>query len=414
MKYGLIGKKLGHSFSKEIHAHLADYEYTLLELPDEAAVAAFLQKGDFCAVNVTIPYKQTVIPYLDEISPEARAIGAVNTVVNRQGRLCGYNTDYDGMKAALARLGATDLSGKCALVLGTGGTSKTARAVLSALGASQIVTVSRTPKEGTVSYEEAARDYRNADLILNTTPVGMYPETENTPISLAPFTKLSFVFDAVYNPLSSRLVSEAREKEISAAGGLYMLAAQAYRAAELFLDTSLDPRLLETAYTRVLSAKQSIVLIGMPSSGKTTVGRALAAATGRDFIDLDEEIVKAAGRDIPSIFREAGENAFRDMESDAVCAASKRSGAVIATGGGAILRKENVFRLKQNGVLVFLDRPLEALIPTADRPTARDRAAMEARYRERLPLYLAAKDIAVRVDGDPMAVVSQIRKELSL
>ena len=414
MKYGLIGKKLGHSFSKEIHAHLADYEYDLLELPDEDAVAAFLQKGEFCAINVTIPYKQTVIPYLDEISPEARAIGAVNTVVNRGGRLYGYNTDFYGMKAALARIGATDLSGKLALVLGTGGTSRTARAVLADLGAQSILTVSRTAKEGAITYGEAAHAYSQADIIVNTTPIGMFPNTEDTPISLAPFHNLSFVFDAVYNPLSSRLVLEARKRGIAATGGLYMLASQAYRASELFLDKTLDPALLDAAYTRVLSAKQSIVLIGMPSSGKTTVGRALADATGRTFLDLDEEIVKSAGRSIPTIFREEGEGAFRDRESEEVRKASQISGAVIATGGGAVLREENVMHLKQNGVLVFLDRPLEALTPTSDRPTASDRSAIEARYRERLPIYRAAQDITVRVEGDVKTVVSNIRKELSL
>ncbi len=414
MKYGLIGKKLGHSFSKEIHAHLADYEYSLLELPTEDDVAAFLKAGDFSAINVTIPYKQTVIPFLDEIAPEARAIGAVNTVVNRDGRLYGYNTDFYGMKVALARIGATSLSGKHALVLGTGGTSHTACAVLAALGASSVHTVSRTPRDGAISYEEAMREHRDADVLINTTPVGMFPNTDDSPISLDAFSRLSYVFDAVYNPLSSRLVSEARARGISASGGLYMLAAQAYRACELFLDTTLSPDLLETAYLRVLNAKQSIVLIGMPSSGKTTVGRALSKATRRPFIDLDEEIVKAAGRDIPAIFRDEGEEAFRDKESEAVRLASQKTGVIIATGGGAVLRPQNIARLKQNGVLVFLDRALEDLTPTGDRPTASSRAAIEARYRERLPIYLAAKDIAVKVKNDPDEVVSNIRKELSL
>ena len=414
MQYGLIGKKLGHSFSKEIHAHLADYEYSLLELPDESAVADFFKARDFSAVNVTIPYKQTVIPLLDEISEEARAIGAVNTVVCRDGRLFGYNTDFYGMKAALSRLGVTDLSGKCALVLGTGGTSRTARAVLRALGATSVYTVSRTKGDGAISYEEAVRDYKNADILINTTPVGMFPDADATPISLDGFSELSCVFDAVYNPLSSRLVSEARARGIAASGGLYMLAAQAFYAAELFLGASLSPTLLDGAYQSVFGAKQNVVLIGMPSSGKTTVGRALAKALGRPFIDLDEEIVRTVGKDIPSIFREEGEHAFRDAESKVIASLSQTTGAVIATGGGAILREENVLRLKQNGVLVFLDRPLDELTPTGDRPTASSRAAIEARYRERLPIYLAAKDITVKVENGPDEVVSHIRKELSL
>ena len=414
MKYGLIGKKLGHSFSKEVHALLADYEYDLLELPSEEEVGAFLQKGDFCAINVTIPYKQTVIPYLAEISEEARAIGAVNTVVNKGGKLYGYNTDFYGMTAALARMGFRDFSGKHALILGTGGTSLTSRAVLRALGAASVHTVSRTPKGDAISYEEALAHHTDADVIFNTTPVGMFPNTEGSPISIDAFPRLSCVFDAVYNPLSTVLVSEAKTRGIPASCGLFMLVAQGFRAVELFLDTTLSPSLLEEAYGRILRDKQNVVLIGMPSSGKSTIGRALAEKTGRPFIDLDEEIVKMAGRDIPTIFREAGEKAFRDIESEAVSIASQKTGAVIATGGGAVLREENVKRLKRNGILCFLDRPLEALTPTSDRPTASDRAAMEARYRERLPIYRAAADKTFPVGDDFGDTLSLIRKELLL
>ncbi len=414
MKYGLIGKKLGHSFSKEVHALLADYEYELLELPDEGAVADYIKAKDFSAINVTIPYKETVIPYLDEISPEARAIGAVNTVVNRDGRLYGYNTDFYGITAALARMGFSSLEGRKVLILGTGGTSRTAYAVFRALGASKVIKVSRTPTDDIISYEDAVTLHTDADVIFNATPVGMFPAITGTPIDLSRFPKLICVFDAVYNPLRTTLVSEAKARGIPSGGGLYMLVAQAFRAVELFLDTALPAALLESAYRKIERDKESVVLIGMPSAGKSTVGRAIAKETGRPFIDLDDEIVKLAGCDIPTIFRERGEGAFRDLESEAVLEAAKRNGAVIATGGGAVLREENVKHLKQNGTLCFLDRPLEALTPTSDRPTASSRAAIEARYRERLPIYRRASDVTFPVGEDFSLTVNDILKELSL
>ena len=414
MKYGLIGKKLGHSFSKEVHALLADYEYELLELPDEAAVGKLLTKRRFCAINVTIPYKETVIPYLDVISKEARTMGAVNTVVNRDGKLYGYNTDFYGMTSALARIGATDLSGMRAMILGTGGTALTARAVLHALGASSVISVSRTPSGDIISYTDAVEKNNDVDILINTTPVGMFPSNENAPISLSHFTNLRYVFDAIYNPLSTVFVSEATSRGISASGGLYMLVAQAFRAVELFLDKALPPVLLDDAYERILRDKQNIVLIGMPSSGKTTIGRALALETGKVFCDLDAEIVSRAGKDIPTIFREEGEAGFRLKESEVIRDISQKTGLIIATGGGAVLRPENVARLKRNGTLCFLDRPLAALTPTADRPTASDKEAIAQRYRERLPIYHAAADRVFAVGEDFKETVIAIRKELSL
>ena len=414
MKYGLIGKVLGHSFSKEVHALLADYEYELLELPSEAAVADYLRAKDFAAINVTIPYKETVIPYLDEISPEARAIGAVNTVVNKGGRLYGYNTDFFGIEAALARLGFSRLDGKKALILGTGGTCRTAYAVLTHLGAREVYRVSRTPREGVISYEDAVTRHKDADLIFNATPVGMYPNITGAPISLSHFSRLSCVFDAVYNPLRTTLVAEARARGIASGGGLYMLVAQAVRAVEHFLDVTLPAGALDAAFAKIERDKENIVLIGMPSAGKSTIGKRIAEKTGRPFIDLDAEIVKAAGCDIPTIFRERGEQAFRDLESEVLLDVAKRGCAVIATGGGAVLREHNVRYLKQNGTLCFLDRPLSDLTPTADRPTASDRAAIEARYRERLPIYRAASDRTFPVGEDFSLTANAIIKELSL
>ena len=412
MRYGLIGKPLGHSYSKEVHALLADYDYILQEL-EKDELADFFARRDFAAINVTIPYKEAVIPYLDEISPEAKAIGAVNTVVRRDGRLFGYNTDFFGIRDTLARFGLTDLSGKRALILGSGGTALTARAVLESLGA-RVLLVSRSPNgENMISYEQI-KNYPDTAILFNATPVGMYPHGEGCPVSLSLFPQLSFVFDAVYNPLRTRLVLDAEARGVPAAGGLYMLVAQAFRAVELFLDKALPLSLLGNAYEKIFRQKQNIVLIGMPSAGKTTVGRILAEKTGRRFVDLDEEIIKRTGQDIPTIFRERGEAGFRDIESAVLRTVCGGAGQVIATGGGAVLREENATLLKQTGTLLFLDRPLSDLTPTADRPTAKSADAIAALYYERLPRYLAVADRTFPSKEPPAQTADAIIKELLL
>ena len=412
MQFGLIGKPLGHSYSKEVHALLADYEYILHEM-NESELADFFAKREFSAINVTIPYKEAVIPYLDHISPEAREIGAVNTVVKREGRLFGYNTDFFGIRDTLFSHGITDLSGQTALILGSGGTALTARAVLESLGA-RVLFVSRTPRGADMIGYDALTDYRDAALLFNASPVGMYPHSEGCPVSLSLFKGLRFVFDAVYNPLRTRLILDAEARGIPAAGGLYMLVAQAVRAVELFLDKALPAHLLPAAYGRVLRQKQNLVLVGMPSAGKTTVGRILAEKTGRRFVDLDEAIVLRAGRDIPTIFREEGEEGFRDIESAVLREVAADAGQIIATGGGAILREENVTLLKQTGTLLFLDRPLSALTPTADRPTAKSAEAITALYHARRPRYLAVADSIFQTTESPCLTAEAIIKELSL
>jgi len=356
MKYGLIGEKLGHSFSVEIHGKIADYTYELLELaPDE--LEDFFREKAFSAINVTIPYKEKVIPYLHSISPVAETIGAVNTVVNRDGLLLGYNTDYYGATAMIEQAGIT-VKGKKALILGTGGTAKTLFAVLRDMGAKEAVFVSRSKSKVAITYDEVFPDYADAEILVNTTPVGMYPNTDAMPIDLDGFTHLEGVVDVIYNPLATKLVQTAQKKGIKATGGLYMLAAQGVYASSLFLDKPLDCAIEQRVYRSVLQNKQNIVLIGMPSSGKTTVGKAVAKALGRPFFDSDKEIVKKAGKTIPAIFAEEGEAHFRALEREVIASLSKHSGAVIATGGGAVLSKENVDRLRQNGILFFLDRSL--------------------------------------------------------
>ena len=406
MDYGLIGERLPHSFSKEIHEKIADYKYSLKELkPDE--VQSFILSKNFKAINVTIPYKQTVIPFLDEIAPEAQAIGAVNTVVNRGGVLYGYNTDFGGMRALIERT-EVDLKYKKALILGTGGTSRTAKAVCERLGAKEILRVSRSGKEGSITYEDAYASHSDADVIINTTPCGMYPNIFDCPIDLDRFPHLSGVIDAVYNPLNTALVLKARALGLNAAGGLYMLTAQAVLAAEHFMDKELDAvKLTNEIYDDIYFSKRNIVLSGMPGSGKSTVGKIVADQLGREFIDTDALIVERAG-EITKIFAEHGEAYFRNLETEVIKELAPLNGKVISLGGGAVLRNENVEVLRHNGEIFFIDRALESLIPTDDRPLADDKAKITALYDARIDRYLATADYIIDGDCDPDDVADSI------
>lgn len=399
MMYGCIAEHLGHSFSALIHAQLADYRYELHELAP-CEVDAFMKEKAFRAINVTIPYKQTVIPYLDEIDEIAARVGAVNTIVNCDGKLCGYNTDFAGMCALIERLGLT-LKDKKVAILGTGGTSKTARAVAAHLGAREILVVSRTAREGVIDYAALTAVHPDIEILINTTPVGMYPDNDGIPVEPERFPRLRGVVDAVYNPLSTVLVRRARAMGIPAEGGLYMLVAQAAFAVEHFLDIKIPRERIDEVYADVLRQKQNIVLVGMPGCGKTTLGRMLAERLGLSFVDGDEEIVRREGMPIPQIFAERGESAFRNCEAEAIRESiAPLGGHVIATGGGAILREENVFRLKQNGILIFLDRPLAEIATTGDRPLSSNREMLEQRYRERYPKYCACADIILPIGSD--------------
>ncbi len=409
MEYGLIGEHLPHSFSKEIHEQLADYTYALRELRPEE-LEPFLQKRDFRAINVTIPYKQDVIPALDEISDSAREIGAVNTIVNRGGRLCGYNTDCIGMEALIRRIGLP-LAGRTVLVLGTGGTARTAQYVVQRLGAAEVQTVSRSGKGGSLTYEAAATDYAGAQVILNTTPAGMFPHPDAQAVDLTRFPALEGVMDVVYNPLRTRLVLQARGLGLPAEGGLYMLVGQAVAAVEIFRGEALPADALGRVFDAVRAAKENLVLTGMPGSGKTTVGRLLAARLGRAYYDTDEVIAARAGRSPAEIIRADGETAFRDLEQAVIAELSQQTGCVIATGGGAVLREANIRHLKSNGRIYFLDRALGDILPSDDRPLSSDRAALERRYRERYATYRATADVVAAVNGPPETVAEFIRKE---
>lgn len=392
MKYGLIGEKLGHSFSKTVHSKIASYDYELLEIP-KTDIDSFMQKRDFCCINVTIPYKETVISYLDEISDEAKSIGAVNTIVNKNGRLFGYNTDFYGL-SSLINKNSIEIKNKTVLILGSGGTSKTANAVCESMNARKIFTVSRNGGEGFITYQQAAAI--DAEVIINTTPVGMFPNNFAVPISLDGFKNLEAVVDVIYNPLKTQLVLSAQKRGIKAVGGLYMLYAQAVKAAEIFTENEIKTHV----FNDIFKEKQNLVLVGMPSCGKTTFGKILSAELNKSFIDTDEEIIKRSGMPISEIFEKFGEKYFRDLESEVINDLSAYQGMVIATGGGAILREENVNALKQNGKIIFIDRPLSMLITTDDRPLSKSRELLEKRYNERYGIYSSVCDVKIKVDGE--------------
>ena len=411
MKYGLIGEKLAHSYSCEIHALIAQYDYILQPLKKNE-VEEFLRARDFCAINVTIPYKETVIPYLDFVSDEAKAIGAVNTIVNKDGKLFGYNTDFYGIKA-LCKKANIEVEGKNVLVLGTGGTAKTACAVMKSLGAKSAVKVSRSKKDGAIDYDEA-KTREDTQIVFNATPVGMYPSDEGIPIELSAFSNLEGVLDAIYHPLCTNLVLQAREQGCKALGGLYMLVAQAVYASRLFLGKKIDDvkeSEIEEAYDKILAQKQNVVLVGMPSSGKSTIGKRVAKALAREFVDTDEEIVKRINMPIAEFFKKHSESEFRTIESEVVREVSKKSAVVIATGGGVVLAKDNVYALKRNGKVVLLDRKPENLVATKSRPLASNKDDLAKLYEKRYPVYTACADQRIVNDKSADEIAMQIAKE---
>ena len=405
MEYGLLGEKLGHSFSPQIHRDLAGYDYQLLPTPPEAVEDLFARRA-FQGLNVTIPYKRTVMPLCDEIDPRAAAIGAVNTVVNRNGRLTGYNTDIDGF-LYMARRAGVDMAGKKVVILGSGGTSRTARAAAGELGAREIITVSR---HGEDNYQNLSR-HADAQVLVNTTPVGMYPNWGQSPVSLESFPALEGVLDVVYNPLRTALLLQAEERGLPRSCGLPMLVAQAKRAAELFTGQNIDDSRAEAVLHGLRGQLTNIVLIGMPGCGKTTVGRALAGKLGRTFVDLDEEIVRRAGMSIPEIFAREGEAGFRERESALVREFGERTGLVVSTGGGVVTRRENYIPLKQNGLLLHLRRDPAAL-PTDGRPLSQATAPEEL-WRRRAPLYAAFADGEIDNNGTLAGTLEQIEKEMT-
>lgn len=396
--FGLLGRKLGHSFSPDIHRQIGEaagrtYDYVLFEKEPEE-LEAFIKGGEWEGLNVTVPYKEDVIPFLDELSEEAAAIGAVNTIVRKDGRLIGYNTDYYGFMHTLDVNGVQVEGSKC-LVLGAGGASKAVTAVLNDMDAGQVVVMSR---KGDVTFADLA-DHKDAEILINTTPVGMYPDTGKSLVYPGTFTKLKWVVDLIYNPIRTNLLCQAKKSLMEPISGLQMLVSQAVYSYMLFTDNVIEERdeITEKIAGAMRREKQNILLIGMPGTGKTTVGTALADMLGRELFDTDEMIIARDGRPIPEIFAEDGEEYFRDLESAAASELSQRTGIIISGGGGIITREENYYSLAENSFIVFLNRDL-SLLPIEGRPLSQSQP-LERLYQARLPLYRSWCDAEVDMNG---------------
>ena len=399
MKCGLLGRKLGHSYSPQIHNQLGSYDYSLFEIEPED-LDSFLKDGDFSGLNVTIPYKKSVISQLSELTPIAAKLGAVNTIVRRDGKLVGHNTDYFGFQSMVAQSGL-NVRGKKVLVLGSGGASNTAVAVLEELGAS-VVVISRT---GENNYENLHR-HTDAAVIVNTTPVGMYPHVGVSPLDLVLFPNLEGVLDIIYNPARTQLLLDAQSRGLVTMNGLWMLVAQAKESAEWFTNSRISNEIIEKIHNYLRLKMENIVLIGMPGSGKSTVGKLLAAQLGKEFADADSAIIEKAGISIPEIFEQRGEEGFRAIESEVLAELGKRSGMVIATGGGCVTREENYPLLHQNGTIFCLDRDISYL-PTHGRPLSQ-KGQLEEMYRIRNPLYHRFADHHIDCNHTPEAAAARI------
>ena len=404
--YGLLGEKLGHSFSKEIHESLNQYKYNLIEVKQED-LDLFLKERRFKALNVTIPYKEKVIPYLYFVDENAQKIGAVNTIINKDGKLYGYNTDYLGLKSLLKKENI-DVLEKKVLILGTGGTAKTASVLVKDLGAKEVYKVSRSPKDTNISYDEAVTIHSDANVIINTTPCGMYPN-DDLVIKLDAFKNLEAIVDVIYNPINTRLMREAKSKNIKAVNGLYMLVSQAIYASNLFLgiDEAVEEK-INKVYKQLMNKKLNIVFIGMPSCGKTTIASIISEKLNKQLKDTDKNIENIIGMPISSFLNKDNEQQFRAIETSVVEEVSKLNNVVVSTGGGVIKNEYNITCLKRNGIIIFIDRPLDLLQATSTRPLSSNKNDLEKLYSERYDLYLKYSDYVVKNDSDIENVINKI------
>ena len=397
---GLLGEKLGHSYSPQIHAQLGNYCYQLFE-KNKTELQDFLKSGEFSGLNVTIPYKKAVIPYCSELSNVARKLGAVNTIIRKpDGSLIGHNTDYFGFQSMVKKSGL-QLCGKQVLILGSGGASATVVTVLEELGAS-VTVISRS---GDNNYENLY-SFSDASVIVNATPVGMYPNNGQRLVDLKRFPKLEGVLDLIYNPAKTQLIMDAEQLGLIAMNGLWMLVAQAKESSEWFTGQKIPDRQIQTIYKKLSGQMQNIILIGMPGCGKSTIGKCLASQLGRNFIDADEEIVKHAGTSIPEIFQTSGEETFRQIETQVLSNIGKQSGLVIATGGGCVTRAQNYSLLHQNGMIFWIKRDV-TLLPTDGRPLSQANKLTDL-YEQRKDSYAYFADQVVTNDTTPEDAAEQI------
>lgn len=408
MQCGLLGRKLSHSYSPQIHNQLGGYDYSLFEIEPEE-LDSFFKKSTFTGINVTIPYKKAVIPYCTELSERAKTLGAVNTIIRKPaGCLIGHNTDYFGFSSMLQRSGLT-VTGKKVLVLGSGGAAATAVAVLEEHGAKAIV-ISRSGENNYTNLH----NHSDASVIVNATPVGMYPHVDNSPLDLNIFPQLEGVLDLIYNPARTKLLLQAEERGLITENGLWMLVAQAKESVEWFMGHPIDDTLIAKTHQKLRLQMENLILVGMPGCGKSTVGRILAQKLQKVFVDADSEIVKAAGMTIPQLFQTFGEEGFRQVESQVLAQLGKQSGTVIATGGGCVTREENYTHLHRNGTIIWLKRDLEKL-PTDGRPLSKA-GALDKMYAVRRPLYANFSDMSAENDLDPGdtadKIISALNKEV--
>ena len=397
MRRGLIGEHLGHSYSQRIHETLGGYPYELIEVAPQD-LDAWMKNKDFAALNVTIPYKKAVIPYLEELDERARRIGAVNTIVNDHGRLIGKNTDYYGCRFMLEQAGI-EIQDRKVILLGNGGAAQAVQAVLEDLGAAAIVKVKRNPSPETLTYEEAYRDHSGAQVIVNTSPVGMFPAQEGIPVELDRFPQLESVADVIYNPHRTRLIVEAQKRGCRTATGLSMLTAQAAEAIEAFIGKPVAPKSILRMTAELAREKMNLVLIGMPGCGKSTIAQKLAEISGRPAVDIDQRIVERIGMPIRDFFAQQGEARFRQIEAEILAEVTLQTGQIIATGGGIVKDWENVRRLRQSGKVYFLDRSLDQLETDPSRPLSSSREALRQLYDQRIDLYRAACDQQIENNG---------------
>lgn len=403
MEYGLIGEKLGHSFSKTLHENYLNTKYELISLKKEDLDEFFLKK-DFKGINVTIPYKKEVLKYLDYIDPLVKRIGACNCIINDNGVLKGYNTDYEGFKFLIEE-NEVEIKNKRVAILGSGGTFDTIRVVLSDLGANSIYCISRVKSESTYTYEELYS--LDVDILVNATPVGMYPNNYESLIDLDRLN-VDIVIDVIFNPLRTKLILEAKRRNIKAIGGLEMLIAQGVRANELFFNKKYSYNEIRSCYFDVNVDKFNIVLIGMPMSGKTTLGRMLSQAFNKDFVDIDKEIVNREKMSINEIFNKYGEEYFRKIETELYQEYAKKNGLIISTGGGIVKNIDSINRLKENGFIVFVDRKIEKMLFNNKRPLAKSKEDIENLYNERFEIYLNNSDKLIVNNGSKKRAVINI------
>ena len=403
LRSGLLGEHLGHSYSPQIHALLGRYEYKLYEKsPDE--VEDFIKNGEWDGINVTIPYKKVAASFCDELSDIARKLGSANTLVRKNGKIYGYNTDYYGFMSMVER-SEISVKGKKAIVLGSGGASVTVCAVLETLGAG-VTVISRSGEDNYTNLTKHA----DAEIIVNTTPVGMYPKNGESAIDLRDFPNCKGVFDLIYNPLRTKLILQAEELGIPHKSGLHMLVAQAKKSSELFRDTTLDDELIEYIEARLSRELRNIILIGMPGSGKSVVAQAISRKIGREIIEVDAEIERVAGKTIPEIFASGGESEFRAIETKVLAEAGKQSGKIISTGGGCVTVPENYPLLHQNGVIIRIKRDV-AVLPTDGRPISQS-SDMTELARKREPMYRRFADFEVDNDGSLADTAEEIVEKL--